>query len=386
MTCVLNIGITHRTAPLALRDRLLPVGEETDRIADSVARAFGESLALRTCGRFEVYLAPRRTRVKPERMAARIAALVARLREVPVETVRACAHVYLNEAAIEHALRVAAGLDSQILGEEQVLGQVRHAFTRAASRGTVGPILSALMRGAIHAGRRVRAESGLLSSRDSFARLAVLAVNEAFPEGAGRLVIVGSGTLAAEIVAGMGTQRRDETVIVGRHAARVERLARSCAGKAAGFDELSALTADADAVVACTSASRPVLTHEMLRSRSADVGQPERRLLLVDLGMPRNIDPRVAELPGVSLLNLDDLASRFDATVLDDVRGAIARAERVLDQEHHRFRVWLAARELRGQSAGHLRNAKGLPDSVRSENRHSASRDAPRLAGRMLSA
>ncbi len=324
-TGLICIELSHQTAPFAVRER---VTIDRERLAERLARWAGlvrGCVGVRTCGRCEVYLVDS---AAERDWPARFAELVG----VPVEILRPDVRVSRSEAAAEHLLRVAAGLESPILGETHVLGQVREAYSSAEAKRTAGPVLSALFRAAIHCGKRIRTETNIAQTVRSYAQVALDAVPEALA-GRKRALILGSGTLAFEVaerLAGLG----HHLTVVSRHEARGRRLAEQFGAQWVQLESIDAVLATTDVVVACTSSPRFVIKHEMLTEAAGP-------LAMVDLGMPRNIDPRVSSFPHVRLVSLNQLTDGRELC-----GEAIAAAEAIVAEELARFGRWLQARRL----------------------------------------
>ncbi|MCC7291394.1 MAG: glutamyl-tRNA reductase [Phycisphaerales bacterium] len=355
MNRLLYVGFTHRTAPLSVRERIMPAPECLEAYRQRVHLIAEESAVLRTCGRFETFVvsAPVGRCSTPGAAAAHASAesVLAVLSAVTGRCVAALgkhASVMAGDEAAAHLLRVAGGLDSPIPGEDHVLGQVRECFDRARAEGSAGAMLSALFRTAIRTGRRVRSETGIQRVAASFTDAAAEVLRERRARGGGgRLLVIGSGKMAAEIAERAGACGYGDIVIAARHASRATELARRVHGWVVGFEDMVSELARADAVVACTSASTPVLTARTFGAALASVckGGSRRNILLIDLGMPRNVEADVARLPGVELHDLDGLARRQGTGAERAGEAALRHAERIVQEELKRFQRWLAARE-----------------------------------------
>ncbi len=316
-------GITHRTAPLALRERVQCDADRLRRLLNALGTTASERLVISTCERFEVYThgeGSRRTRVRAE---------LARFFNLPQHLLSQHEFTLDGAAAAEHLLRVAAGLESRIVGEPHILGQVRQAFDLALNDKALGPILSALTRAAIHTGKRVRSETSINAEARSIATIASDRLEEDFALLQDRTVLVlGTGRLALDVSVQL-TARRATVLIVGRNRGRAALLAGKIGGEAMVLDALPDVLNRADAVVACTAAHDYLITPVMLQHRTGG------RLRIWDLCVPRNIDPGVAALPDITLEHLEDLVSA----------GPLARhdssaAERIVKEELARFDCW----------------------------------------------
>lgn len=331
---VLVVGLHARLAPLALRERVAFVPGEG--AARAVAEAVGvpEVLVLSTCNRVEVYAAGPRAAL--DGAADRLLAFLALRAGVTAERLRAYAHVQAGPAAARHLCRVASGLDSVMLGETQIVGQLKRAADEARGEETLGGTLQRLTCTALAAGRRARARLAPASGPTSVAQAAVRAVGGA-PALAGRTVVVlGAGETAAEVLRLVEHAGARRLVVANRSTARGEALAWRHGAESAAWEERGSALATADVIFACTGAPMPVVTRGHL---AADVeGGPRGPRLVVDLGVPRNVDPEVAALPGVALWDVDALAGSPGAA--RDAEEAEAEAARWAE----RYERWLQTR------------------------------------------
>lgn len=322
------VGLDHKTAPLTVRERCAIAPEKMVRVLDRLRRSTEHSVVLATCGRIEIYFTSSESRTEPHRIFADAIG-------VAFPEIRCCVRVLRHDEVVRHLLRVAAGLESQIMGEDHIQAQVRRAFHAAQEAGTCGPVLSALGRAAIHAGKRVRHETAINSIPLSFARLAVQEFFRSQDGPAlGHVVIVGSGMMARDVARELRAARMNLRLsIAGRDPARAELLAADVRADAFGLNALPTILQDADAVFACTSSPRFIITSSTLGDRS-------RPIYLFDLGLPRNIEPLISERRGVSLRHLDDLAPATTGR-----SRAVAEACAIVQQEGERFLRWHQARQ-----------------------------------------
>lgn len=328
---IICVGVSHRAAPLELRERLAIPREALPDFLRRAREVWPECVILKTCGRFEIYGLAR------EGDALDASNAFAMLVGVDINELQPYIRQWRGEEAATHLFRVVAGLESPILGEEQILGQVRDAFLFATEQNAVGPFLSAMFRGAIHAGKRVRRETSLNAASRSYARLAVQALLQSRSHtNPYRIIVVGGGTLAAEAIETLRSEGLRGVTVVSRHIDRASALAARVDGIGCSLDELNALVAETDAVLACASLSRPIINIEMLEGR-------KRPLAIVDLGMPRNVDSRAAGLPNVTLKTLDEIVGQANVVGADVFIGA---AERIIEEERRLFVRWLKARQV----------------------------------------
>ncbi len=350
------IGITHETAPLAVRERARPDADKQREMLDRLARLARGRMVLTTCERFEIYAHGTR----PGRDAW-VRAL-ADWFHLPAALVARHLRIESGLGVAEHLLRVAAGLESRILGESAILGQVRFAFQQALETYSLDPELSALARAAIHTGKRVRHETVVCDGARSIAALAVDRI--AALSGSIRglfVVVVGTGQLSAEVASELTARRARRIVVAGRNAKRTAALAKKFGATPAALHDLPAALRASDAAVACTSAPSYVIDQSVVGSGRT------RALALVDLSVPRNIDPTVAHLPNVRLTHLDGLSCERNAR-----QEGIAAANRIVQEELHDVLAWIR----------HRRVAPGIVELIDNAERRRA--DGGRIDRRTL--
>jgi glutamyl-tRNA reductase len=332
---LLLVGTSHRLAPVEVRER---VAVDPDRAAALAARLAGEgeAVCLSTCNRTEIYLASS----DPHEADHRATDLLAELAHVDPRELEPYLYRLEHEAAAVHLFRVAAGLDSLVPGEGEILGQVRTAY----ERGTVGPLLDRLFRDALHTGKKVRTETAIAESPGTTSSAAAALAAQVFGNLDGsRIAIVGAGkvgTLAARRLIKRGAQL---SFVANRTPTRGKLLADELGGGTIPLDRIADAAATADILVSSTSSSEPVLTSEDVRRvLPLRKGRP---LLLIDLAVPRDLDPAINDLPDCYLYDIDDL----EAVVQETLAGRepeFAKAEGMAVAEAARFRDWLAAREV----------------------------------------
>lgn len=319
------VEISYRTAATAIRERFAMDVAARGQHAAALCSTLGECVIIKTCGRVEVYVAD-----APN--AAALVEVFAGSLGLPAADVASIAKTYEGGDVVLHLLRVASGLESPILGEDHILGQVRDAFLGASDSGTCGASLSALFRAAICAGRRVRRATGINRIAGSYAEQAVKFVRRSGVSHSSRVLVIGTGTLGFEVATALRAKGFEHLCIAGRHAARREEKARLVGAASIAWESLREGVALADVAIACTSSPMPVLTREMLPN-------DDRTRLLIDLGMPRNIEPSVAGTCGVTLATLDDVLTRGDASA-----EIVRQAECIIDIERRRVESWFRAR------------------------------------------
>lgn len=314
---VLVVGLSHRTAPVSVLERAAVAAEDLAKTLDELHRAetVSEALVVSTCNRVEVYADV--ARFHPA--VADISDVLARHAGVPVTDLAEHLYVHFAEAAAEHMFTMVSGLDSMVVGESQILGQVRAAYARGVAAGSVGSVLHDLTQTALRVGKRVHSETGIDRAGASVVSVALDRAEQVRGSLTGtRVVIVGAGSMGA--LAGATLQRRAsdlDIVVANRTPERGQRLAASLGGRAATLDDLRAVIIDADLLISSTGATGLVVEREHFAARDKD-------LVVLDLALPRDVDPSVAQLPGVTYFDLDALRSGGAAVSEDEIRAATA--------------------------------------------------------------
>ena len=364
MSELLAIGVSHKTAPVEVRERLaLPDTRAQQFVRELRGSAdVREAVAISTCNRSELYLVVGDA-VEAEGEVLAMLATQAGIR--PTELTSSI-YAYRNCDAARHLFRVAAGLESMIIGEAEIQGQVKRAYEAALAGGTVGPMNSHLFTAALKTGKRVRSETEIGARQLSLPAVAVTLARELLGSLSGRtVVVVGTGEtseLAARALSENGVR---PVFVASRRRDRAISLARRYEGQSVSFDELPGALARADIVVAATASP-----HLLLEARELAEVMDERRgrpLLLVDLAVPRDIDSECATIPGVSLYDIDDL----EAVVARNrqVRQAEARkAEGIIEQEIQQFAAWLGSLEVLPTVAALRARADEIASGVLEEN------------------
>ena len=364
MAELLALGVSHKTAPLELRERLaLTEGHAVGLLGDLVERdAIAEAAAISTCNRTELYL------YAGDSVAAESIALGALAGEAEMPPTELVGHLYSMRGpeAAGHLYRVTAGLDSMIIGEAEVQGQVKRAYELALVEGATGPILNRLFRGALAAGKRARTETGISERALSVPQVAVELAQRTLGElERRRVLVVGAGETAELTARALAARGLQAVFIANRRYDRAIGLAQRFGGTAVRFEELPEQMAAADIVVASTSSPHHVIEREGLAEVMA--ARDGRPLLLIDLAVPRDIHPACRELAGVSVHDMDDL----QAVVERNTSGREAearRADTVLRAERTRFERWLASQDVMPTVAALRERADEIVDRVLAEN------------------
>ncbi|WP_187279438.1 glutamyl-tRNA reductase [Quadrisphaera setariae] len=340
---LLFVGMSHRTAPIALLERAALDADAARELArDLCGGAVQEAAVLATCNRVEVYAVVPAFHLGVQDLSAALAQRAG----VPLGDLAESLLFAYGERAVEHLFSVSAGLDSMALGESQVLGQVRASLRRGQEDGTVGRVLDQLVQRALRVGKRVHSETGLDRAGRSLVEAALEGADAVVgPLEQARALVVGAGSMSALAATTLQRLGVGSIAVANRTAARAERLAAAVGGTWLPLDDPAALRAalaEADVVVSCTGAVGTVLdaadvqaARAQRRSGADGLAAPQ---LLVDLALPHDVDPAAGELPGVELVGLDALRRRLATTPEDDealagVAGSVRSARAVVAEE-----------------------------------------------------
>jgi len=339
---VLVLGVSHKTAPLELRERLaLTEGRAVGVLGELVTTGeVSEAAAISTCNRTELYM------YAGDPVNAESKALTVLAREADIRPTELISHLYSfrGPSAASHLFRVTAGLESMIVGETEIQGQVKRAYELALVEGATGPVLNRLFRGALAAGKRARTETALSERALSVPQVAVELAQRTLGDLVKRTVlVVGAGETAELTARALAARGVDAVFIANRHYDRAIGLAQRFGGQAVRFEELPGLLAAADIVVTSTGSPHNVIEHDALSEVMLErAGRP---LLLIDLAVPRDISPSCRELPGVTVHDMDDLQALVERNTTSR-QGEATRAEKILRAELVRFEEWLTSQEV----------------------------------------
>jgi glutamyl-tRNA reductase len=338
---ILMVGLSFKTSPLEVREALHLRPEEEGEVGRHLDGTHEGLVVLSTCHRTEMYLeCPDR-----RRSLERCWDLLAHRACLSAEDLRRYAYDATDFQAARHLLRVASGLDSMVVGERQVLRQVGQAHERAVQRRESAPTLSFLFRHALVVGRRVHAETGIGAKPVSIGTAALALAREIIgPPANASTLLIGSGEMGTEVGKELAALDPGRLLLANRTYERARKLASMLGGIPADYHRVGQLLEECDMVVSATNAPHYVISAEAAR-RAAD--RRRKPLLLLDLGMPRNIDPRVAQIPGMVLHNIDDLQEVLDQDRLQRA-GDIERADGIIEEGLRHFKEWLRLRPVDG--------------------------------------
>jgi glutamyl-tRNA reductase len=337
------VGLSHRTAPVEVRESLaIPkdgLPEALRRL--SSASSVGEVICISTCNRVEIVAAPRQGVALDDMLADLTGELDEMAHRINGTSVRAHLYRYRDREAALHLFRVAASLDSIVVGEPQILGQVKEAFEAAQAAGTVGPTLSRVISRALHAAKRVRTETAIGEGLMSVSSVAVDLAHQIFGGLAGhKALLVGAGEMA-EAAALLLARAGASVLVINRSPERAAELALRVGGSPRPWDELPSALAMSDVVLSSTSSRGFVLPHDMV-ARAVKLRRG-RSLFLIDIAVPRDIEPTVNTLDNVFLYDVDDL----EGIVRESMHGRQAeaqKAESIVTEEARGLESWVEAR------------------------------------------
>jgi glutamyl-tRNA reductase len=324
---LLVIGMSHRTAPLPLLERVSLGSEAIGKFLDDVAASpvVDEAMLLSTCNRLELYASV--DRFHPA--VAAISELLGRYSGASFDELSPYVYVHYDERAAQHLFAVTASLDSMLVGEHQIIGQVRAAYRLAVDRGDAGPALRDVVEHALHAAKRAHAETSIDSSGTTLIDLGLrVAVGDVGELAGRRALVVGAGAMAAVAATGLRAAGIAELVVASRTLEHAQRLATRFDARAVPIVELEHEIAAADVLVSCTGADGYVLPADVVERAMS--GRPDRPLFVLDIALPRDVEPRSADVAGVTVVDLDAMKPVVEAATAD---GDVREARRIVDEE-----------------------------------------------------
>jgi glutamyl-tRNA reductase len=379
MSELLTLGVSHKTAPVALRERLAFSNEQAGEFAaQALATAdVREAVVISTCNRTEIYLVVG----DAVRAEADVLGLLARRSGIRLTELAEVTYSPRNCDAARQLYRVTAGLESMIVGEAEVQGQIRRAHEAAMRSGCTGPLSNRLFAAALSTGKRVRSETGIASSRVSIPSVAVDLAKELLGGLEQRhVVIVGAGETSELTARALADQGAGTVFVANRHADRALSLAERFGGSVVDLDGLPDQLAKADIVLSSTASPHPIVGREELALVMRE--RDQRPLLLIDTAVPRDIDPDCGELDGVTLYDIDDLQAVV-ARNLSSRAGELPRAEAIVEEEIRRFARWLGQLDSLPTVTALREHATAIVEQVLAENAGSWETASPRDLARV---
>jgi glutamyl-tRNA reductase len=341
---IVLIGLNHKTASVDLRERLAFTPEQAHEVAEQL-RSRGileESLVLSTCNRSELYGVPSESAVNS---SGAVELFLASFHQLSMSELDRSLYRHRDSQAVRHLFRVSAGLDSMLLGEAEILGQVRDAYQIALDRGETGPVLNRMFQAALEVGKRVRTETELGTRPVSVAFSGVKLAERIFGKlNTHRALIVGAGSTSEQVVKHLCDRGVKQLRVINRTPEHAVDLAARFHGEVVPWENLAAALEWPDLIVTSVSSTEPIVTRAMVNKAMSARGN--RALLLIDLGVPRNVAADVAEIYNTYLYNVDDLTEIVEQNKKARV-SEIPRAEAIIDEQVNKFLHWQA-----GVSAG----------------------------------
>ena len=359
---ILLVGVNHKTAPVEIRERLAfndeACSEGLRRLVDG--EVVREGLIVSTCNRVEILSATSSESI--EFSAGQLTNFLDSTGRLPSGFLDQHLYRHVNEEAVRHLFRVASSLDSMVVGEPQVLGQVRHAYSLAVEAGTAGRVLNRLVHHTFRVAKRVRTETGIAANAVSISYMAVELGKKIFDSLKGcTVMLIGAGEMAELSARHLVNAGASRVIIANRSEESARRVAEQFGASSVSLDSMDQHLAEADVVICSTGAPTYVLTEE--GTRKALERRRNRPTCLIDISVPRNIDPAVGNVPNVFLFDIDDLESVISSNIREREREA-ERAELIVQSEVMQFQQTLRLMDV-GPSIGALREK--LQDVARAE-------------------
>ncbi len=345
---IVVVGLNHKAAPVEIRERLAFASDCLEEALQKFVSNGGagkqgcavEGVILSTCNRTEMYALIEKTNSGREA----ICRFMADFHRLPRGEFADYLYVYEDKEAVAHLFAVASGLDSMIVGEPQILGQVRGAFQEAAACEAVGGVLSALFRRAIHVGKRARAETGISQSAVSVSYAAVELAKKIFGDlGARQVLLIGAGEMGELTAKNLVDNGVEGIIVANRTRERAVELAEHFGGRATGLAQIGQALWTADIVISSTAATRFLITPAMVRE--AMRMRRNRPLFLIDIAVPRDVDPSVQRIENVYLYDIDDLEAVVEANIRERQKE-VGKVERLIHRELAEFMAWFRSLEV----------------------------------------
>ena len=334
---IVLVGVDHLSAPIALRERLVCSQRRIPQVLQAIRNVAQECVLLSTCNRMEIYA----VFSEIEEGHIHLLRILSDVCAIALPELEVHSYHFVDEQAVSHLYGVACGLFSLVPGESQIQGQVVEALEIAQGGGYAGPITSALFRGAVVAGKRARSETGISRNAASVSLVAVQLAKKLFPAlQKACVLLVGSGKVSELTAHHLCDNGAQQLIIINRTPLHAIDLAKRFGALHRSFKELTTSLVEADVVISSTTATRAIITHEMMQEVMER--RTGRLLLLIDIALPRDVDPAVAEMPGVHLLNLDDLEIGVNEGI-HLRRQEIEQVQEIIVQEVNAFKRWLSS-------------------------------------------
>jgi glutamyl-tRNA reductase len=337
MTEILILGLNHKTADVDLRECLAFADDQVDTALQTLAQqpSISEIVLLSTCNRVEMIF----TAEDPEKALSEVKNFLAEFKDIPADNFEKALYLHRGDEAVKHIFRVAASLDSMVVGEPQILGQVKEAYRIATEQKTSGVILNRLLHKTFLVAKRVRTETGIGNSAVSISYAAIELGRKIFGTLEGKnALLIGAGEMAELAVEHLRRHRTTEIFVANRTFARAVELAGKFNGSPINFEEIPDILPRVDIVISSTGSSEYVITRPQVKPVMKE--RRNRPVFFIDIAVPRDIDPALNRLTNVYVYDIDDLNGIVDENIEDRGREAI-KGERIVDEAAIRFRQWV---------------------------------------------
>jgi glutamyl-tRNA reductase len=370
MIQIVSIGMNHRTAPVELRECLARDLSNVQRALDAMreSRAVREGFYLSTCNRVEALC----TTEAPDEAQSMLLSIFSEFGGMDAEALSGSLYTLEGMESVRHMFKVASSLDSMIVGEPQILGQVKEAYLQATKKKTSGVILNRLMHRAFHVAKRVRTETGVSDAAVSISYAAVELAKKIFHELTERIaLLIGAGEMAELAARHLLHQGVGEIRVANRTFDRAVQVAEAFRGKPVYFEEIDTQLLEADIVVTSTASVDPVITYDQVKRSLRK--RKNRMLFFIDIAVPRDVEPRVNDLDNVYVYDVDDLKGVVEINRAQRAEEAV-KAERIVEEEVLRFERWL-------KTLGVVPTIVSLKEKVENIRRAEMRRSLSALAG-----
>lgn len=356
---ILLVGLNHRTAPVEIREQIAFSRDGASTALMLFRNQFpkAEAAIISTCNRVEILVASDGDTPTVQDVVA----FVAQARDLPVNQFKTYLYQLSGEQACRHFFRVASGLDSMVLGENQIVNQIKSAYTQASEQGTTGRVLNRLFHHAFEVSKRVRTETQIGAGKLSVPSVAVDVARRIFDDfSTKQTLVVGAGEMAQLVCQYLREANANRFVVTTRTLTNAKALADACQGEAVPYDQLDQQLIHADIVITATACPMPIITAE--RIRAAQRHRRGRLLFLIDLAVPRNVDPACGKLDQVYVIDVDELG-RMVAENQKLRNGQLETCEKILDEEVSAFEQWLDSTKLNPLIEQMFKDARDLRDA-----------------------
>ena len=341
MPKIILIGASHKTAPVELREKLAFSQEQIETALEFIKQDSGirEGLVFSTCNRLEFLYIPENGDLENKDRIDAVIQFISKLKQLPVAEFKPSLYIHTDDAAVRHLFCVAASLDSMVVGEPQILGQVKKAYKSAARAGVTGVLINRLMHKSFSVAKRVRKHTGIGDNAVSISYAAIELAHKIFADLASKSVmLIGAGEMAELAVEHLMTHQVKNIVVVNRTFKNALELARKFNGQAVQYEERESALADVDIIISSTGATDYVLTRDQVKGIMKK--RKNNTLFFIDIAVPRDIDPRINKISNAYVYDIDDLRNIVESNMTRREQETV-RAQRFVEEALLAFRRWL---------------------------------------------